>query len=363
MIPPPYYTYILFYILIIVMSSSNRFLSCLQGELTDRPPFWFMRQAGRYLPEYQQVRKETGSFLDLCYNPKMAAEVTVQPIRRFGMDAAIIFSDILVIPHAMGLHVHFEENIGPVVERVATVEDIKKLDSTRLTSFLRPVYAALEETRALLPPEVALIGFAGAPWTLACYMLEGKTKRDYAEARTWALQNAESFANLLDLLTQAVIEHLRNQITAGAQAVQIFDSWANVLSADEFTTYCLAPAQKITAALKQSHPHVPVIGFPRHVGRLAVDYAKHSGITVLGVDDGWSLEAVAETLQPHAIVQGNLNNLLLKYDLPKALQATKRIVDVLGKKPFVFNLGHGVLPQTPVENVQAISDYLRSLAA
>lgn len=336
-------------------NSKNDFLSVFSKNPLENKkiPFWFMRQAGRYLPEYRAVRKNFTNFLEFCYTPQAACEVTLQPITRFNMSAAIIFSDILVIPDALGVDVKFAQGEGPILEQVI---DLEKLSKNRFTQTLEPVYEAIKITRAALPPKKALIGFCGLPWTLACYMIEGKGSRDFASVRITAQKRKEFFVGLIDILTGAVIEHSLAQIESGANVIQLFDSWAGVLSEQEFWDYIILPSKKITAAIKEKYPHIPVIGFPRMAGSKMFDYAKNTGVDAVSVDGSISLDFAKNTLQNQVILQGNLDNILLAEDGKQAVIQTKKILSELGNKSFIFNLAHGILPHTPLDNVQAVCD-------
>ena len=316
-----------------------------------------MRQAGRYLPEYKNVRKNFKNFLEFCYTPEAACEVTLQPITRYGMSAAIIFSDILVIPDALGVDVKFSEGHGPILQPVT---DLSKLSNKLSSEKLAPVYEAIRLTRKNLPQETALIGFCGLPWTLACYMVEGKGSRDFANVRSTAHKQKDFFKGLIELLTQSVIDHSIAQIEAGAQAIQLFDSWAGVLSEDEFYHYSILPSKKITAAIKTQYPHIPVIGFPRLAGSKVIDYATLTGVDAVSVDGSISLQVAAQELQPLVVPQGNLDSLLLADDRDAMLARAKIILDTLADKPFVFNLAHGILPHTPPENVQALCELIKN---
>ncbi len=314
-----------------------------------------MRQAGRYLPEYREVRKNFKSFLEFCYTPDAACEVTIQPITRYGMSAAIIFSDILVIPDALGVDVSFHEGHGPVLKPVS---DISELSQDNFLNKLQPVYEAIKLTRKNLPEETALIGFCGLPWTLSCYMVEGKASRDFQSVRQIALRRKEFFSGLIDILTGSVIEHSLAQIEAGAQAIQLFDSWAGVLSEQEFFDYSILPSKKIVAAIKEKYSHVPVIGFPRLSGSKAVDYAKITGVDAVSFDGSISLETAKNELQKYVVPQGNLDSILLAEDKKEALLQSKKILETLGNKEFIFNLAHGILPHTPTDNVYAICNMI-----
>lgn len=315
-----------------------------------------MRQAGRYLPEYRKLRSSFPGFLDFCYTPEAASEATIQPIRRFGMDGAIIFSDILVIPKALGMNVRFEEGRGPVLE---PLKDPGELDAGGLEEKLSPVYEALQQTRSKLPDETALIGFAGAPWTLACYMIEGGSSRDFAHAKARARQNPAMFSGLLDLLSDSIARHLIAQAEAGAEVLQLFDSWAGLLDNTEYAEWTIAPAQRIVRQVKTRFPDIPMIGFPRQSGIKYLEYALKTGVDAVSFDDSVPLEWVKENLQPKVVVQGCLTPSLLADNLPLALEEAGKILAALGDKAFVFNLGHGILPHTPVEHMQALCEFLR----
>lgn len=355
------------------MSESKLFLRALKGEPCKRAPFWFMRQAGRYLPEYRDIRSSVSGFLELCYTPSLAAEVTIQPIRRFNMDAAILFSDILVVPHALGRKVEFVQGEGPKLNPVTREADIDALELSAVLERTAPVMETVRCVKAELPPHVALIGFAGSPWTVACYMIEGGGSRDFQKAREFACVHKEAFARLMDRLVEATLVYLRAQIEAGAEALQLFDSWAGILSEREFGMYVIEPTQRIVAGLRQSHPHIPLIGFPRHAGLMAVDYAFETGVDAISLDEGCPLDFAASALQTEVAVQGNLDPILLKNDLQATLEQAARICGQFDplraenedfglseRKPFIFNLGHGILQHTPVEHVQALSDFLLS---
>ena len=328
----------------------------LAGETLERPPLWIMRQAGRYLPEYREIRAKAENFMSFCYSPALAAEATLQPIRRFGFDAAILFCDILVVPDALGQPVSFAEGEGPILIPVDNAEKLAALQWS--PNMLEPVYEALRITRAGLPGDKALIGFAGAPWTLACYMVQGKSDKDFAGVRAIAMKDPAFFINLMNLLTRCVTHHLKAQIRAGADVVQIFDSWAGVLSAEEFEAYVVQPTAAIVASLHAEFPHVPVIGFPRLAGVKYWDYAVKTKVDGINIDASVPLE-YAKQLQEVCVVQGNLDPVLLAESKQATLAQAKRIVAALGDKSFVFNLGHGILPHTPIENVAALCAFLK----
>ena len=335
-------------------------LRALSGVVVDPPPIWLMRQAGRYLPEYRKTRAQAGSFLDLCYTPTLAAEVTLQQIRRFGFDAAILFSDILVVPDAMGQKVWFEEGAGPRLTPIMGGADLAKLSTTRVRERLAPVYEAASRVAGALPKETALIGFAGAPWTVAAYMIEGEGSRDFTTVRRFAAMDPKAFNALISLLVDATSRFLLAQIEAGAEVVQIFDSWAGVLSHDEFRQWAIEPVRDIVNRLQAKHPAVPIIAFPRGAGVRYLDYAVETGVEAVSLDSTIPPEWAAKELQPQSAVQGNLDPLLLLAGGKPLEEATLQILKALGRGPFVFNLGHGILPDTPPENVARLSGLIRA---
>ena len=320
-----------------------------------------MRQAGRYLPEYRRVRAEAGSFLDLCYNPDLATEVTLQPIRRFGFDAAILFSDILVVPHGLGQEVAFREGEGPVLDRLDGERSIDQLSLDRMPDRLAPVYQAVGQIRSALSRETCLIGFAGSPWTVATYMVEGGGSKDFGRVKALAFSEPTLFARLIDILEQATVRHLGAQIDAGVQAVQLFDSWAGVLPPDAFETWVTGPTQRIVSQLKREHPAVPVIGFPRQAGLLYPDYVTGANVDGISLDSTVPLPWAASELQSRAVVQGNLDSALLFAGGDAMLQAASRIREAFRSGPHIFNLGHGVMQHTPPDNVARLVDHLRAL--
>jgi len=335
------------------------FLQALAGRRQASPPVWLMRQAGRYLPEYRAVRAKAGGFLNMCYTPEHATEVTLQPLRRYGFDAAILFSDILVVPHGMGQHVWFEEGEGPRLDPVRDAAGLAALSVDRVVGFLAPVYEAVARIKAALPAGTALIGFAGAPWTIASYMVEGRGSKEYLHVKSWAYRDPDGFSQLIELICEATVEHLSAQIRAGADAVQVFDSWAGVLPPAEFRRWCIGPMARIAAALKARHPGVPVIGFPRGAGLLYEEYATAAGADAIGLDTTMPVTWAAERLQARATVQGNLDPVHLVAGGPAMEAAATAILDALGAGPFVFNLGHGVIQHTPPENVERLVRIVR----
>ena len=339
-------------------------LAALRGQELRPPPLWLMRQAGRYLPEYRALRTSVGSFLELCYTPDLAVEVTLQPVRRFGLDAAILFSDILVVPDALGAEVRFVEGEGPRLSTVREHRDLDGLELGRQRAHLEPVYRTVSRLRRELPATVALIGFSGAPWTLAAYMVEGQGSRDFAIARRLARREPLLFGALIELLTRAVEEHLSAQIEAGAEAVQLFDSWAGVLPPEECERWCIAPAHRIVKTLHDRHPGVPVIAFPRGIGATYRTYAEAVPADAIALDTTVPMGWAAESLRPgrSLCLQGNLDPIALLGPVPAMLAEADRIVAAAQGRPLVFNLGHGVLPDTPPETVAALAGHLKSAA-
>lgn len=336
--------------------SKKLFLQALEGEITERIPFWFMRQAGRYLPEYRQVRSTTTGFLDLCFSPEKAAEVTLQPLRRFGMDAAILFSDILVIPYGLGVDVNFVEGEGPRVGVTTEQTAIDALDLTTVRKKLEPVAETIRLVKKNMGQGPALIGFAGAPWTVACYMVQGKSGKEFEAARLFALKHPERMQQLIDTLVDATVDYLCMQVEAGAEALQIFDSWAGLLTPEEFETWVTAPTVKLVKRLRAAHLTIPLIGFAKGAGSNLGRYAKQTGVNAIGVDQFTPMEvAIAARAHAKQAVQGNLDPLLIASNKTEALRQTEMILKKLNDIPSVFNLGHGFIPSTPIENVEAVS--------
>jgi uroporphyrinogen decarboxylase len=333
----------------------------LRGETLTRPPIWLMRQAGRYLPEYRATRAKAGGFLDLCYNPELAVEVTLQPIRRFGFDAAILFSDILVVADALGQKVGFEEGRGPVLEALQDGADLARLPGlSGCHDRLAPVYATVAGIKAALPRETALIGFAGAPWTVASYMIEGGSSRDYAKAKSWVYNRPKDFAALVELLVEATAQYLIRQIEAGAEVLQLFDSWAGSLAHAEMLRWSLEPMKAIIARVRAAHPEVPVIVFPRAVGAGYLDFARAGVADGLSLDQSVPLDWAWSQLQGGKLaLQGNLDPLLLVAGGQAMRETALRILDKLGRGPFIFNLGHGIVPETPPEHVAQLVELVR----
>ena len=333
-------------------------LAALAGHQPPTPPVWLMRQAGRYLPEYRELRRQAGTFLDLCFAPDLAVEVTLQPLRRFRFDAAILFSDILVVPLALGQNVSFREGVGPVLAPVRREQDLAPLSAAGLTDRLAPVYEAVRGIRRALSPEQTLIGFAGAPWTVATYMVEGGTSRDHAHTRGWAYREPESFSQLTDLLVDATVQHLAAQVEAGAEVLQIFDTWAGVLSYQGMRTWSLQPITRIAAALKDRHPDVPIIVFPKGVGEAVADFAAVPQIDAVSLDSSASPRH-ASRLQARKAVQGNLDPYVLAAGGEIMRHEIDTLLGSLGRGPYVFNLGHGIVPTTPPEHVAELVERVR----
>ena len=342
--------------------SKGRLVSALNGEAINPPPIWLMRQAGRYLPEYREVRTKAGSFLDLCLNPVLAAEVTLQPLRRFDLDAAIVFSDILMVPYALGQKVEFVEGEGPKLEPVRSGKELARLDRAAAETRFAPVYETLGRVVPELPEGVPVIGFCGAPWTVATYMVEGAGSKEQVEARLWAYRDPSSFQRLIDLLVETSISYLLGQVKAGAGVLQIFDSWAGSLPNDEFARWCSYPTRAIVAGVKAVYPEIPIIGFPRGCGASAERYAQETKIDAIGCDTSMSLAYMCETLQARLPVQGNLDPLLLLAGGLHLERRVKEILDLLRGGPFVFNLGHGILPDTLPEHVACLVELVRGKA-
>ncbi len=319
-----------------------------------------MRQAGRYLPEYQEIRSTVPSFLELCYTPDLAAEITVQPVRRFHPDAAILFSDILVIPDALGQSVKFSEGVGPQLEAIKSADDLARLSSTETNTYLSPVFDTIRQVKAQLSDDVALLGFAGSPWTVATYMIEGRTSRDFMQTKIWAREDPEGFDRLLTLLVAATSDYLISQIDAGADAVQLFDTWASAVPADQFERCVIAPTRQIIDNVRAEKPNAKIIGFPRGIGPAVAQYAITTGVNGVGIDSALSPAYAAETLQPAFAVQGNLDPVTLLVGGESMFNSATAIIEALDSGPFIFNLGHGVIPQTPPAHVKALAEFIRS---
>ena len=341
------------------ISPRKSLLRALAGERLSVAPIWLMRQAGRYLREYRALRDRAPDFLSFCLTPELAAEATLQPIRRFGFDAAIVFADILLVPHALGQRVGFREGAGPSLAALSSAADIRALTPERVSERTAPVRETLKLVRMALPETVALIGFAGSPWTVATYMVEGGPSRDFGRVKGWASGDPAGFAALIDCLVSATVTYLIGQIEAGAEVIQLFDSWAGVLAEPEFQRWVIEPTQRIARAIKRRHPAVPIIGFPRGAGPLYERYAIESGVDAVGLDPSITLAWARERLQSRKPVQGNLDPALLLAGGAEMAEAARAILTELRAGPFVFNLGHGILPDTPADNVSALIEIVR----
>jgi uroporphyrinogen decarboxylase len=333
-------------------TAAKPFLDVLGGQRQSTPPIWMMRQAGRYLPEYREVRARAGGFLDLCFTPELAAEVTLQPIRRFGFDAAIIFSDILVIPYALGRAVRFEVGEGPRLDPLDTPEKIAALAREADFTKLEPVFEALRRVHGALAPEVALIGFCGAPWTVATYMVAGQGTPDQAPARMMAYRHPEAFATIIDTLVENSIHYLLGQLKAGADCLQIFDTWAGILPPREFMRWSVEPTRRIVAGIRAKVPDAKIIGFPRGAGALLADYVETTKVDAVSIDWTAAPQMIRERVQSKVAVQGNLDPLALIAGGAALDRAVDDVLANYAQGRLIFNLGHGILPETPIAHVE-----------
>ena len=344
------------------MTASKSILRALAGETLTTPPIWMMRQAGRYLPEYKATRAQAGDFLSLCYNPDLAAEVTLQPIRRFGFDAAILFADILLLPQALGADLWFETGEGPRLSTITTQSEFDQLKSIQdIDETLHPIYQTLRILRQELPEETTLIGFAGAPWTVATYMIAGRGTPDQGPAHKLKGENRALFSALIDRLTKGTIAYLSAQIEAGAEVVKIFDSWAGSLQGQDFTDFAVKPAAQIVQALKAKHPETPIIAFPRGAGDRFAGLHKAIGADCIALDDGVTASWAAQNVQPDGCVQGNLASQHMVSGGKALIRETRAICEALGEGPHIFNLGHGITPDADPANVQLMIDTVRGI--
>ncbi|MEQ9015919.1 MAG: uroporphyrinogen decarboxylase [Roseovarius confluentis] len=335
-------------------------LRALDGETLPVPPIWMMRQAGRYLPEYRETRAKAGDFLSLCYNPELAAEVTLQPIRRYGFDAAILFADILLIPDALGMDLWFVTGEGPRLSTITKDSDFKILKpADAIHEKLSPVYKTLRILTQELPEETTLIGFAGAPWTVATYMIAGRGTPDQAPAHALKAENRDLFQAIIDRLTEATITYLSAQIDAGAEVVKLFDSWAGSLKGQDFDDFALEPARRIISALKEKHPDIPVIAFPREAGERYEGFAKATGADCVALDNSVDAVWAAEHVQKDGCVQGNLASSHMVTGGQALIDETRHIVQAFSNGPHIFNLGHGITPDADPANVQLMIDTVR----
>lgn len=334
----------------------KKMLRSLQGKITADVPLWLMRQAGRYLPEYRALRAKAGSFLKLCYTPEMAAEITLQPLRRFDLDAAILFSDILVIPHALGQPLAFVEGEGPKLDPLLDLDAFDALDVAGFEKNLQPVYETLDRVKAELKPEKTLIGFAGAPWTVACYMIQGHGGGSFGRAREIAAANPAGFTAFLEKLADVTTTYLISQIKHGADVVQIFDSWAGLVPEDHFDDWVIRPTKRMVDKIRSAYPAFPVIGFPRQAAGYYARYAAETGVSGLGLDPAVKFE----TLPKGLCLQGNLAPEILLGGGDKMATAVHKILAASAGRPFIFNLGHGVIKETPPDHVAQLVDLVHA---
>jgi uroporphyrinogen decarboxylase len=344
---------------VLIMASTGKpLLDTVLGHVPERPPIWIMRQAGRYLPEYRQTRSKVNGFLELCYSPELAAEVTLQPLRRFDLDAAIIFSDILVIPDALGQGVRYVEGEGPVLDPVdeASLGLLKPRD---VKSRLAPVLEAITRVRAALPVEKTLIGFCGSPWTVATYMIGGRGSPNQAAARLFALRQPAAFHALIDMLVEASIDHLAGQLRAGADVVQLFESWALNLDEVAFSQYVIEPNRRIVEGLRRQIPDAPVIGFPRGAAAMLGAYVEATGVNVVGLDFAIPPQFAAGLVPAKVGLQGNLDPLRLVAGGEQMRERAEAIIAACKGRSHIFNLGHGIVPETPIEHVAELVDIVK----
>jgi uroporphyrinogen decarboxylase len=337
-------------------------LRVLEGQREAVPPIWMMRQAGRYLPEYRAVRQKAGGFLDLCFNPQLAADVTLQPVQRFDFDAAILFSDILVVPLALGRKVWFVEGEGPRLEPIVDAEGLLSLRPTISVDSLLPIYETVRRVKAALSAETALIGFCGAPWTVATYMIAGQGTPDQAPAKELAAREPKAFAHLIDCLVDASSEYLTNQLDAGADVVQIFDTWAGSLPADEFERWCVQPTKRLVARLREKRPNARVIGFPRGAGKRIPRYIDETGVNAVGLGNEIDRIFARDQIQTRVPVQGNVDPKVLLEGGTALDREVDDVLEAFGAGPLIFNLGHGILPQTPIAHVERMLKRVRGRA-
>jgi uroporphyrinogen decarboxylase len=346
----------------LILDIPKPLLRVLGGETLSPPPWWLMRQAGRYLPDYRAVRSQAKNFVELCLNPALATELTLQPVRRFGMDAAILFSDILMLPYAMGQALTYREGEGPVLDPIGDRHGIRRLTTEGAIGRLEAVFETVRQVRAALGGRTALIGFAGAPWTVATYMVEGGSSRDFQRVKGWAYRDPLGFGGLIDLLTEKTTELLDAQITAGAEVIQLFDSWAGVLPETEFAQWVIEPAMRIVAGIKKRHPECPVIGFPRGAGLLYERYVVETGVDAVALDTTLPAAFACARLGSRVALQGNLDPVVLLVGGDALEAAVGRLRTSFAGMRWVLNLGHGVLPATPPEHVARLANLLAAPA-
>lgn len=340
-------------------TSHKPLLSTLLGNIQPKPPVWMMRQAGRHLPEYLELRATAKDFLDFCYTPSLATEATLQPIRRYGMDGAILFADILLILDAMGRDVRFEKGVGPIVEKIESAADLAKVPAQTVADRLSPVYETVSRVKAELPEETTLIGFAGSPWTVALYALEGRGKTDKSYARSWAHGKSDELQRVLAEIVEASAHYLARQVEAGADALMLFDSWAEGLPNDTFQEIITAPTKALVARVRELGVTVPIIGFPRGAACMLPSYAEVTGVNAVGLDTAVVPEFINSSLPANFPVQGHLDPLLLIEGGPRMDARVEYLIESYKGRPHVFNLGHGVTPETPIKNVERVLEIIR----
>lgn len=340
-----------------MVKNQKKILAALAGETISPPPIWLMRQAGRYLPEYKETRTQAGGFLDLCYRPDLAEEVTLQPIRRYGFDAAILFADILLLPQALGQKLWFVTGEGPRLSPIKDTNELKSADEVH--EVLSPVYETVGRLSGSLPTETTLIGFAGAPWTVATYMIAGRGTPDQKPAHDLMNDDPAAFSRIIDRIVEGTIEYLSKQIDAGAEVVKLFDSWAGSLKGSAFDRVCIEPNLRVVEGIRSRHPGTPIIGFPRGAGDRSVDFARTTGVNCIAIDQSVGPEWASDNLQSICTVQGNLDPSLLVGDGSKIAENVDNILRILGDGPFIFNLGHGITPDADPDNVTKLVSSVR----
>jgi uroporphyrinogen decarboxylase len=338
--------------------NDKKLISVLKGNQIKEIPFWYMRQAGRHLPEYLEIKKKHKSFLQMCSIPETACEITLQPVKKYDMSAAILFADILLLPHGLDLNLRFGSGIGPLLDKY-DIAKLEKIDMNNVHDKISYVYDTVSLLNKNLSDEKTLIGFAGAVWTVLAYMVEGGSSKDFSKAKSHLLKNKKEREFIFEFMTELTSQYLIKQIQAGAQTVQIFDSWAGLLPQDLFDDWVIEPTKKIVENIRKENKEIPIIGFPKGAGEKYIKYALETGVDCVSIDYSIPLEWVRDNLQDKVIVQGNLDPSYLVAGGEELKIQTDKILNILGEKSFIFNLGHGILPQTPVENVMWLSNYLK----
>lgn len=343
------------------MLETKKFLNTLKGNKEFNPPVWFMRQAGRYLPEYREIRSNCDNFLDMCYTSEIASEVTLQPIKRFQFDAAILFSDILVVPDAMGVKTSFIKGKGPVLEAITDLQKFKnsKKNKEVFLSHLQPVFDTIERIKTQLDSKTALIGFAGSPWTVATYMIEGGSSKDFKSIKSMMYANEEDFSDFIDVVADYTAEYLLKQIESGVEVIQLFDSWSGALGKDEFINYSIHPNQKIISSIRKHYPEIPIIGFPKGASIYYPEYAHHTKVNALGIDYSMDMQWIVDNVPKDIVLQGNLDPIVLLGSKEIIKRKVEKLLDITSERAFIFNLGHGIVPQTPIENVEYVLQLIR----